>query len=475
MGNLGAQLRSFADTWRPPKKFGDEQVEAAFLTEYHGSARAFLIFGLLLALLALANGIVRAAIGFGTSSPWQTELQLTRLITALVFVGAVALLIARPGWVIARYRVVAGVILVTVCAFLICILVIHTLSGAPLSRFSYAMTLALWWIYTFTRVSLWLSSLVGVGLSVIFYTCVHSADLNAATAALDFMTFANITGWICAVQIERRERILFAQRLRLQEASTALNETTRKMDAESQLKSRLLSAVGHDMRQPLKSIGLYIAVIKPLLQRSVDRVEIEGRLDRINDCVNAAELTVDHVLELGRTQASHPFVKIGQTDLRNLADRILSVHMPIASENSVRLIVRIDRASPLIVMSDGERLWDVVSNLVSNGIKYRTRQVGKSPFIAIAIKPSLSNWRISVIDNGVGIDAKDFSLMFQPYWRAPWARTSPILAGTGMGLAVVRMTLAEMPGHELRVMSKVDKGSCFQLTIRGKRPNRDVY
>ena len=133
----------------------------------------------------------------------------------------------------------------------------------------------------------------------------------------------------------------------------------------------------------------------------------------------------------------------------------------------VRLIVRIDRASPLIVMSDGERLWDVVSNLVSNGIKYRTRQAGKSPFIAIAIKPSLSNWRISVIDNGVGIDAKDFSLMFQPYWRAPWARTSPILAGTGMGLAVVRMTLAEMPGHELRVMSKVDKGSCFQLTIRG--------
>ena len=112
--------------------------------------------------------------------------------------------------------------------------------------------------------------------------------------------------------------------------------------------------------------------------------------------------------------------------------------------------------------TDPVRLKIILSNLISNAIKYYNPII-KSPFIEVKIKYDTQSASIRIIDNGIGIPQTHISNIFKMFYRA-----SEIAKGSGIGLYIVKETVEKIKGT-VTVKSKVGEGTEFEITIPSAR------
>jgi signal transduction histidine kinase len=224
-----------------------------------------------------------------------------------------------------------------------------------------------------------------------------------------------------------------------------------------QAKSEFLSIASHELRTPMTSIKgslslLTSGVMGELDPNSKRLLKIaENETDRLIRLIN--ELLDLAKIEAGRLPlvcAWVPWETLMVKTVESLAGLSMSAEVDITWEKAPDLEVYLDR----------DRTQQVLTNLISNAIKFSPRQ---SVVTVRSIRSCGEPLRVEVIDQGPGIPSEDQGLIFQKF-RQGSRPENPLVKGTGLGLAIAK-ALVEEHGGEIGVKSNLGEGSTFYFTL----------
>lgn len=254
-----------------------------------------------------------------------------------------------------------------------------------------------------------------------------------------------------AIQIAMaiQNALLFAE---VREKNAALERVNR-------LKSQFLATVTHELRTPLHSIISYGALI---LEGFLDGELTGEQEEHIQFMVNRAEdlsRLVDDMLDLSKIEADRLEIRSEPLDLGTSLRETVEQLRPMANDKGLALTVEIDENLP-DALADGQRLRQVVLNLISNALKF-TEKGGVT--LRCSVLERYDMLRISVHDTGIGISPAALDYIFEAFRQADGSTTRRF-GGTGLGLTIARK-LVELQGGEVAVESIVGQGSTFSFTL----------
>jgi CheY-like chemotaxis protein len=153
-----------------------------------------------------------------------------------------------------------------------------------------------------------------------------------------------------------------------------------------------------------------------------------------------------------------------------MLQRVVNVINFRVDEKKQHFTVHLDKNIPHVLISDSQRLAQVITNLLSNAVKF-TPEDGSVRLEANLVKEEggICTIKIEVIDSGIGIDKDQQLRLFSSFEQAD-SSISRRFGGTGLGLAISKQ-IVEMMGGEIWVESELNRGSTFGFTIQGKRGN----
>jgi signal transduction histidine kinase/DNA-binding response OmpR family regulator len=241
--------------------------------------------------------------------------------------------------------------------------------------------------------------------------------------------------------------------LRNAELYQALERTNAKLVELDRMKSELVNIVAHDFRSPLAGVLGHAELLewKPDASR-------EERVDQARAIIRAATHManlVDKTLKTTRLETGHfPFefsvVEMGAV-LRAVVSRL---------PDDARHPVAVDTPDdPVPCWADQDRMSEVVENLVSNAVKYSP---AGGP-VRVELKRDAEFATLTVVDVGMGIEAKDMDRLFRPFSRVRTRRTAEI-EGSGLGLYICDR-IVKAHGGRLWVESRPGQGSAFSFAL----------
>jgi signal transduction histidine kinase len=222
----------------------------------------------------------------------------------------------------------------------------------------------------------------------------------------------------------------------------------------NELKSRFISVASHEFRTPLSTI---LATTENLVayRERMDSNQIDKRLEKIKEQVNHLKLIMDDVLLLSKMQSGRLEFHPTETDLDIFCQEIVEEFE--SSPDIHHQIVYSCTPKPLIAQFDLKLMRHILSNLLSNALKYSPK--GKEVYFEVSLKEGQLN--IQVKDKGIGIPEQDLKHLFEPFHRAGNIGT---ISGTGLGLAITKQSV-ETHGGTLELESMVGEGTTFIVTI----------
>lgn len=251
--------------------------------------------------------------------------------------------------------------------------------------------------------------------------------------------------------------------LGLVDRTRQLQDELSRLQAESAAQLRFLAQMSHELRSPLDNILGHAQ----LLAREARSGAQIGGLNSIFDSGRQLLRLIDHILDYARGSAGMLRVEPAPlhlgTFLRGM-ERMARV-LAVQRNNQFDLVMdgEPDAMRALTVMADGERMRQVLGNLLANAARHThdgviTLQIRSRPLDASGIRLDFS-----VKDSGEGISAQEQHRIFHPFERAE-SQASSQGKGAGLGLAIARQ-LAELMGGRLSVQSAPGQGSSFRFSL----------
>jgi signal transduction histidine kinase len=223
--------------------------------------------------------------------------------------------------------------------------------------------------------------------------------------------------------------------------------------AASRAKSEFMAVMSHELRTPLNAITGYV----DLLDAGVDGELAEGqrqRLDRIRIAARQLLRIIDDILTYVRAESAAFAVERAPVGLRALTEEVIELLRPESDAKGLRLESDVEAAT---IRSDPERLRRILTNLVSNAVKF----TGTG---AVRVEARAGDdLTISVHDTGPGIAPENRDRIFDEFWQVDQSATRAA-GGTGLGLTIARR-LAEQLGGGIEVESEPGRGSTFTLRV----------
>jgi len=235
--------------------------------------------------------------------------------------------------------------------------------------------------------------------------------------------------------------------LRLAEVAAKKDEAERANTA----KTRFLAAASHDLRQPLQAVSLLVEV----LRSRISDPEASGLADKVQASVQALEMLFISLLDISRLDAGAIHANIHEFRIASLFRLIEMNFLPQALAKGLKLSVI---HSSAVVRSDPALLERVLSNLVSNAIRYTAR--GR---VLVGCRRRRDCMRIVVSDTGPGIPARFHQDIFEEFFQLANPERDRT-QGLGLGLSIVKRT-AEILDHPLIMQSELNRGSTFGIEV----------
>ncbi|MDR2295385.1 MAG: response regulator, partial [Clostridiales Family XIII bacterium] len=235
-------------------------------------------------------------------------------------------------------------------------------------------------------------------------------------------------------------------------------------EAASVAKSDFLSNMSHEMRTPMNAI-----IGMTTIGRSADTVERKDyAFDKIGDASTHLLGVINDILDMSKIEANKLELSYDEFIFEKVLKKVVDINNFRVEEKKQNFKVNIDRAIPHTLVGDDQRLTQVITNLVSNAVKF-TPEGGD-----IRIDTSLAGeegglctLRIDVTDTGIGISPEQRTRLFGSFQQAD-SGTSRKFGGTGLGLAISKRIVEMMDGR-IWVESEIGRGSVFSFTIRAAR------
>jgi hypothetical protein len=250
------------------------------------------------------------------------------------------------------------------------------------------------------------------------------------------------------------------ERLReLQQLQNQLTRTNQELTRLLRANQDSLSVLAHELKTPLNSIIGYSELFLRHQGRS-DGKDNLPKLEHIERVLrNGRQLLrlVNDTLELSRADCGKIQLHLMPTDVRSLINSVIEVLEPLAFSKELELLVDCSLA-PEKVLTDPLRLQQIVTNLVSNAIRYT--QHGKIQLTCQML--SENQWAIAISDTGRGIAPDDQDRIFEPFFRVGSSEQSYLPESTGLGLAIVSRLVKLLQG-KIELVSQLGVGSTFSV------------
>ncbi|MCP4701251.1 MAG: response regulator, partial [Gammaproteobacteria bacterium] len=267
-------------------------------------------------------------------------------------------------------------------------------------------------------------------------------------------------------ELEKERAGIRAQNRELEKKRQAIQIKAEELELASKYKSEFLANMSHELRTPLNSLLILAQLLADNKENNLTGQQMECARTMHSAGTDLLAL-INEILDLSKVEAGKIIVNSAEIPIAELTGSLMHKFRPVAEEKSLAFTINAAENLPQTLHTDGQRLKQVINNLLSNAFKF-TEKGG----ITLAIERPAANEdlsrsgldpaksiAVSVIDSGIGIPADKQKVIFEAFQQADGA-TSRRYGGTGLGLSISRQ-LVQLMGGEIKLHSEKGKGSRF--------------
>ncbi|CAN5852454.1 hypothetical protein BH11PLA1_BH11PLA1_12250 [soil metagenome] len=217
----------------------------------------------------------------------------------------------------------------------------------------------------------------------------------------------------------------------------------------------------HELRTPLTNMRLCLDEL--LENADLDAPVRAGYLNTLSQESRRLERMVSDMLSISEIEAGTLKLRAGDVRLETLFAYVKADFAAQAQSKRIKLVFNLPPKLP-VISGDRDKLMLTIGNLIGNALKYTPEQ-GE---VTVAVRITPAALLVDVIDSGIGVTADEHELIFERFYRSKDQRVEGI-TGTGLGLALARQ-VARLHGGDITLVSQLNKGSTFTLTIPAAGP-----
>jgi len=248
---------------------------------------------------------------------------------------------------------------------------------------------------------------------------------------------------------------LIVSSARIAEINKELRKAKEKAEESDKLKSAFLANMSHEIRTPMNGL---VGFSELLLQKDSDDETRKQYANIIKSSCNQLLSIINDVVDISKIETNQVVISERQFNLYHLLNSIRLFFLPLAESKSLTVKLNAENIKNIDIKTDEVKLNQIISNLVNNALKFTN--VG---FVEIGCSEKQEFLEFYVKDTGIGIDPKDFDLIFERFRQVDMSSTRNF-GGTGLGLSISKAYVGVL-GGKIWLDSKVGKGTTFFFTI----------
>jgi CheY-like chemotaxis protein len=254
---------------------------------------------------------------------------------------------------------------------------------------------------------------------------------------------------------------------------TEIMEAKERTEQASTAKTNFLSSMSHEIRTPLNAIiGMTM-----IATSSSDPVRKDYCIAKISGASNHLLGIINDILDMSKIEEGKFELSFTEFDFNAMLGEIANIFEFRFAEKKQKFVMNIDPAIPPRIVTDEQKLAQVITNLISNAIKF-TPDEGRIELDA-SLVDTISDGEnfscvleISVTDTGIGISEKDQEKLFNSFVQVD-SSVSRKFGGTGLGLAISKR-IVEMMNGEIHIKSEPGRGSKFIFSVKVEAPRHEA-
>ncbi|MCW2760932.1 MAG: sensor hybrid histidine kinase [Marmoricola sp.] len=283
-----------------------------------------------------------------------------------------------------------------------------------------------------------------------------------------------------AAQLADQNLVAEQKNLEVEASSRLIEEKVSQLAVSSKYKSEFIANMSHELRTPLNSLMILAQQLEENPDNNLTDTQVEYA-SVIHSSGNELLELLNSILDLAKVESGTVSAENDEVSVGELRAALLREFVPVAQNKGVAYTIEVADGTPEHIVTDHQRLRQILKNLVANAFKFTERgsvhvQIGLAdhgwnPEVA-SLSESSSVVALSVRDTGIGIDEEQQARIFEAFAQGD-GTTSRLYGGTGLGLSISR-ELVTLLGGAIDVVSTRGEGSTFTvyLPTQGHRPNR---
>ncbi|MGN0674546.1 MAG: cache domain-containing protein, partial [Oscillospiraceae bacterium] len=246
-----------------------------------------------------------------------------------------------------------------------------------------------------------------------------------------------------------------------------LKEAADKAISAGKAKNDFLANMSHEIRTPINAV----LGMNEMIMRESSETQIVEYAANIQSAGRTLLSVINDILDFSKIESGKMEIVPVEYNVSSLVNDIVNMVKIRAEKKKLRFIPEIDEKIPSVLYGDDVRLRQIITNILTNAVKYTPEGYVRLRMKAIRIQDGIVRLEVSVSDTGIGIKEEDMDKLFTSFQRLDQEKNRSI-EGTGLGITIVQRLLCMM-GSELNVSSVYGVGSTFSFVVEQKIVNSE--
>ncbi|MET0383964.1 MAG: CHASE3 domain-containing protein, partial [Burkholderiaceae bacterium] len=262
------------------------------------------------------------------------------------------------------------------------------------------------------------------------------------------------------LQLTEQAHVLDRKNEALNDAQATLQERADELQRASRYKSEFLANMSHELRTPLNSSLILAKLLSENREGNLTAEQLKFAQTIYgagNDLLNL----INDILDLSKVEAGRLDLQPQFLSVHRLVESLERLFAPIAGQKKLAFKVQVDGDAPSSMVTDNQRIEQILKNLLSNAIKFT-----EAGTVSLTVLGRPGGVAFAVRDSGIGIPEGQQEIIFEAFRQAD-GTINRRYGGTGLGLSISR-ELAQLLGGAIAVESAAGQGSTFTLTLPTK-------